>query len=85
MKPSTRISRQDFIKLLAAASLSLIGAPILAQKPQSASLKSAPPPNILVLVFDALSAANMSLYGYPRNTTPNLERFAENAAVYHRH
>jgi len=85
MKPPSSISRQDFIKLFAVASVSLFGAPILARKPQSASPKSAPPPNILVLVFDALSAANMSLYGYPRNTTPNLERFAENATIYHRH
>lgn len=42
-------------------------------------------PSILILVFDALSAANMSLYGYPRSTTPNVERFAERATVYHRH
>jgi arylsulfatase A-like enzyme len=42
-------------------------------------------PNFLILVFDALSAKNMSLYGYERETTPNLARFAEQATVYHRH
>lgn len=42
-------------------------------------------PNVLILVFDALSARNMSLYGYPRATTPQLERFANRATVYHRH
>jgi len=42
-------------------------------------------PNVLILVFDALSAMNMSLYGYRRETTPNLARFAERATVYHRH
>ncbi len=42
-------------------------------------------PNILVIVFDALSATNVSLYGYPRETTPNLSRFAEQATVYNRH
>lgn len=41
--------------------------------------------NILILVFDALSGLHLSLYGYPRNTTPNLNRFAEHATVYHRH
>lgn len=40
-------------------------------------------PNIIVLVFDTLSAKHMSLYGYPRRTTPNMDRFAERATVYH--
>jgi arylsulfatase A-like enzyme len=42
-------------------------------------------PNILILVFDALSARNMSLYGYPRDTTPELAKFAENALVFNQH
>ena len=42
-------------------------------------------PNILILIFDAWSAANTSLYGYPRKTTPNIDRWAENAIVYHNH
>ena len=42
-------------------------------------------PNIVIFVFDAMSARNLSLYGYPRHTTPNLEKFAENATVYHAH
>ncbi|MEA3350604.1 MAG: sulfatase-like hydrolase/transferase, partial [Chloroflexota bacterium] len=41
--------------------------------------------NVLILVFDAWSAANMSLYGYQRETTPKLERLAEKAVVYHNH
>ncbi len=41
--------------------------------------------NILIFVFDALSARNMPIFGYPRNTTPNLARFAERATVYHSH
>jgi arylsulfatase A-like enzyme len=42
-------------------------------------------PNVLIVTFDALSAFNMSLYGYPRQTTPNIERFARNATVFHNH
>jgi arylsulfatase A-like enzyme len=42
-------------------------------------------PNILIVVFDAWSAKNISLYGYERDTTPNLERLAEKAIVYHNH
>jgi arylsulfatase A-like enzyme len=42
-------------------------------------------PNIVILVLDAMSASNLSLYGYRRRTTPNFERFAERANVYHAH
>ena len=42
-------------------------------------------PNVIILLFDAMSARNLSVYGYPRFTTPNLERFAEHALVYHSH
>jgi arylsulfatase A-like enzyme len=42
-------------------------------------------PNILILLFDALSARNMSLYGYSRNTTPFIDEFAEQGIVYHSH
>ena len=37
------------------------------------------------MVFDAFSAANISLYGYERDTTPNLRRVAKQAIVYHNH
>jgi arylsulfatase A-like enzyme len=42
-------------------------------------------PNIVVLVFDALSACHMSLYGYLRNTTPNISKFADESTVFQRH
>ena len=41
--------------------------------------------NVLVLVFDAWSGRDISLYGYPRPTMPNLERLAQRAVVYHNH
>ena len=34
-------------------------------------------PNVLLIVLDTVRADHMSLYGYPRTTTPNLERFAK--------
>ena len=40
---------------------------------------------IVILIFDAWSAKNMSLYGYPRRTTPNLEKLSNKAIVYHNH
>ena len=42
-------------------------------------------PNVIIILFDALSAINLSVYGYPRATSPNLERFAARANVYHAH
>ena len=42
-------------------------------------------PNVLIFLFDALSARHMSLYGYVRETTSNLARFANRATVYHAH
>jgi len=42
---------------------------------------SATKPNVLLLSIDALRADRMSVYGYRRPTTPNLERMAESAIV----
>lgn len=42
-------------------------------------------PNVILLLFDTMSAYDLSMYGYPRKTSPNLERFAKQANVYHAH
>lgn len=39
-------------------------------------------PNVILLVLDTVRAMNLSLYGYPRKTTPALERFASSAVVF---
>ena len=39
-------------------------------------------PNVLVVIFDAARAEDFSVYGYPKPTTPNLERYADRMAVY---
>lgn len=41
--------------------------------------------NVLVVVFDAFSGLNTSMSGYARDTTPNLNRLASRAIVYHNH
>jgi choline-sulfatase len=41
--------------------------------------------NVLIILFDALSAININFYGYPRETMPNLTRLLERATVYHNH
>lgn len=39
-------------------------------------------PNILLVVMDSVRAANMSLYGYEKETTPFLEELGQSSAVY---
>ena len=75
------LNRREFLQLAGAYSLGVI-APQFLVKP---GLKAgdSDPQNIIVIVLDALSAAHMSLYGYPRETTPNLSALAQRAVVYH--
>jgi arylsulfatase A-like enzyme len=81
---SPNLSRRDFLKLIGLTSLALIRGHDFLPK-NGKKISTTQMPNVLILVFDALSARNMSLYGYVRNTTPNMERFASRANVYHRH
>ena len=78
-----KLTRRDMLKIIGVTPMILLEC----SKHNSTALFNPPqkPPNILILVFDSLSARNVSLYGYPRKTTPNLERFAQRATVYHRH
>ncbi len=39
-------------------------------------------PNVLLLILDTVRAANLSLYGYDRQTTPELERWATQATTF---
>jgi hypothetical protein len=80
----TRINRRDFLKASAvlAASATLAGVSRILSAARS---QNPDKPNILIFVFDAMSARHLSLYGYSRKTTPNLGKFAERASVYHRH
>jgi len=74
---SSVLSRREFLKLASLVSLSgLVSGRLQAKQDK---------PNILVIVFDAWSASNLSLYGYPRQTMPHLEKLAERAVVYHHH
>lgn len=38
-------------------------------------------PNIIFLTADGLNAKNMSLYGYKRNTTPNIDELAKSSLI----
>jgi hypothetical protein len=85
---SSSINRRDFLKLLGITGLSVLGSsnlPLGGSAYSSSELSGSSKPNILVVIFDALSARNMSLFGYPRQTTPNLERYSNRSIVFHQH
>jgi arylsulfatase A-like enzyme len=77
------LTRREFIKLAGLFSLG-ISAPKLLFKPGTENLPTNKE-NVLIIVFDALSAYHIPLYGYARDTMPNLTRLAEKAIVYHNH
>lgn len=39
-------------------------------------------PNVVLIVLDTVRAKSLSLYGYERSTTPNLNRFAQQGVVF---
>jgi arylsulfatase A-like enzyme len=41
-------------------------------------------PNVLLIVMDTVRAKELSLYGYDRDTTPNLKKLAERGVVFDR-
>jgi arylsulfatase A-like enzyme len=73
-------TRRDLLKL---ATLALPAAALYKPVSRLVRAQSNSQPNIIVMIFDTLTARNMSAYGYPRRTTPNFQRFASRATVYH--
>ncbi|MEX1051406.1 MAG: sulfatase-like hydrolase/transferase, partial [Gemmatimonadales bacterium] len=59
------------------------GSPILSGAP-SASANRSRPPNVIVFVIDGGGADLMSLYGYNRRTTPNLDHLSAEGVVFER-
>jgi arylsulfatase A-like enzyme len=73
------VNRRDFLKV----SSVFLGATLFSRSKHFSLEQSTQVPNIIILIFDAMSANHLSIYGYPRKTTPNFERFAKRATVYH--
>lgn len=81
MHINKKISRRDFLKLSSIVPLFWVEKPIVRLSNQISQNS----PNIIIFVLDAWSARHLRLYGYPRYTMPNLEKFTENTTIYHRH
>lgn len=76
------LNRRDFLKLAGLASLGMVIPPSVQQV---GNRFQGDKKNVLIIVFDAMTAYNLSLYGYARETTPNLARLAKRAKVFHNH
>ena len=59
-------------------------APTLSEAPAAARRDGSSKPNVIFYVIDGGGADYMSVYGYNRRTTPNLERLAAEGAVFER-
>jgi arylsulfatase A-like enzyme len=78
-----KLSRREFIKIASLLPAAYALPRILLTPPSSQADANAP--NILIIVFDALTAMNISFLGYQRETMPYLAQLAEKATVYHNH
>ena len=77
-------SRRDFLKFVGLLPFGAVSSRFQEQMNRLQTLQS-DQQNVLIFVFDALSASDMNLYGFARETMPNLTRLSEKAVVYHNH
>jgi arylsulfatase A-like enzyme len=80
----SQINRRDFLKFSAVAPLLASSLPVILRA-GSKPAQDGSSPNFLIVLFDAFAATDASLLGHARPTTPNLERLASTATVFHRH
>lgn len=80
----SKFTRRDFLKLAGVFSSGLVLSGLrdlvhgrVRHRPDK--------PNILIILFDAMSGPHLSVNGYASPTSPQMERFASHANVYHSH
>jgi arylsulfatase A-like enzyme len=77
------LSRREFLKLGTSLPLVYSLSPVI--KPADTQVNTSTKKNVLIILFDAFSAYHIPFHGYPRETTPNLNRLLDRATVYHNH
>jgi arylsulfatase A-like enzyme len=70
------------VTLVMEAEAERIGTVALWGAPTLAGIRDTDKPNIILYIIDGAGADFMSVYGYNRRTTPNLERLAAEGAVF---
>jgi arylsulfatase A-like enzyme len=63
------------------AALVVVGVPALLERGQAQTPRRGAP-SVLLIILDTVRAKSLSLYGYSRRTSPNLERWAARAVVF---
>jgi arylsulfatase A-like enzyme len=86
LRRATRIGAPVVVLLLLLAPVALGPVRVARERRAVAAhpVRSTGQPNILVLVLDAVRAWDLSIYGYGRRTTPKLEQWAAQGAVFER-
>ena len=86
MRRIVRTTLPAMAALVALGGLSFNGWRRLSESRAVAELPLAAPgaPNVLLIILDTVRALNLSLYGYTRQTSPALERFARRGIVFDR-
>ncbi len=79
--------RMPAIAMTAALGIVLTAAMVLDERVGIAAVHAATPPpmgrpNVILITLDTVRADHLSLYGYGRRTTPNLDAFARECVVY---
>lgn len=62
--------------------MSLLLLPALLVQPACYDSESGRPPNVVIISVDTLRADHLGCYGYPRDTSPHIDRFAERSIRY---
>jgi arylsulfatase A-like enzyme len=82
---ATRLLERRLVRVLlavAATALAAVVAVRILPRRAVATVDRTRRPDVVMIVMDTTRPDHLSLYGYGRPTTPNLERFAKQAAVY---
>jgi arylsulfatase A-like enzyme len=79
-----RYTLAGLLSLLGALAALSSGRQAIRERRAVAGLPPAPPGarNVVLIVWDTVRAYNLSAYGYPRSTTPNLAQCARQGVVY---
>ena len=80
---SKYLNRRSFLKLAGTLSLGAMMPPMMRNLRSDSDQGGLP--NVIVVVFDALSAYHIPWYGYARNSMPNIAKLLDRAVVYHQH
>ncbi|MFN8583339.1 MAG: sulfatase-like hydrolase/transferase [Gemmatimonadaceae bacterium] len=83
--PRIRLLRRALIALLLAAGIGSAAYRSWSTRQEYASLPvmaDGSAPNVLLIILDTVRAASMSLYGYDRQTTPQIAEFAKRGVVF---